>query len=443
MSLEQMIDNGVLWSREMTIASPGRQRPRRSRSASQLVAACAVAVLLTACSNTTASNDNSSRATSSSGQEITAASVDQKALAATVKKAFLTDLPVSELDPVVANAMAVASTPLNADQSRLLRTCLQKDVCDTGRGSLTVAFPNDNTNPWRSVFRAELTAQAVASPQIKRFIYNNASDVASFLANFRSLIAQRVDVIVMDSIYASAILPVVKQAKQAGITVVQVQTPITGAVADEVDSVIAPDLCQVYADGAKAVAKEVGSASTYALYTGIAGNSNAAVWQPCAQKALKDAGWTEATKGYTQWTRQGEAEAANALLASGKKVGAIVYDSTPDDFVKPYITEKRTPPVVLSDVSPYSWLRTFKEAQDAGLDPKGFISDSMVWYGRLGVTAGVMIEAGQSVTKKITPPMPVVPVDTVLGLDDPAVPADTPVPSLLTPQEIKLALSVS
>ena len=66
------------------------------------------------------------------------------------------------------------------------------------------------------------------------------------------------------------------------------------------DSVIAPNLCKVYADGAKSVAGAAGAKSSYALYTGIPGNSNAAVWQPCAEKTLKAAGWNRATEGPCQ-----------------------------------------------------------------------------------------------------------------------------------------------
>jgi hypothetical protein len=64
--------------------------------------------------------------------------------------------------------LALASTPLTAEQNTLLTTCLRKAVCETGRGSLTIAFPNDNVNTSRSTFRGELTAQAIASPRSKR-----------------------------------------------------------------------------------------------------------------------------------------------------------------------------------------------------------------------------------------------------------------------------------
>jgi ABC-type sugar transport system substrate-binding protein len=430
----------------MTTTSTGR-RPRKLgaaqlRSLLKPAALAAAAVLLAACSSTTAPSGGSAAA-GPSVEPVNAGSADQAAVAATIKKAFLTDVPTTQLDPVVVNAMAVAATPLTAEQNTLLATCLQKAVCETGRGSLTIAFPNDNVNTWRSTFRAELTAQAIASPQIKKIVYNNAADVATEIANMKSLIAQRVDIIVMDTIYASAILPTVKEAKAAGITVIEAQAPIPDELAAEVDSTIAPDLCQLYTDAAKQVAATGGSGSSYAIYTGIAGGSTAAVWQPCFRQTMKAAGWTEATEGFTQWSPQVEKQAANALLASGKKPDAIIYDASPEEFLKPYISDKSKPPVVMSDVVYQSWLTTYKDGVDAGIKPSGIVSNSQVWYGRLGVTAGVMVKAGQPVAKKIVPPGPSVSVDDVLSRNDPSLPEAAPVPTLLTPEQMKLALSVS
>jgi ABC-type sugar transport system substrate-binding protein len=418
-----------------------RKRTRKSRSTLSLTASAVCALFVAGCVDTTAASDSSL----SDGPPFVSAvdSVAPAALKATIDTAFLTDVPTDQLDPVVVNAMAVASTPLTPEQNALLEKCLNSVTCDTGRGSLTVGFPNDNVNPWRSVFRAELTAQAIASPQVKRIIYNSANDVVGEIANIKSLIAQRADIIVMNTVYASAILPAVNQAKRAGIAVVQAQTPLPVEVAAAMDSVVAPDLCTLYSQAAKQVADAVKTASTYGLYTGIAGNSNAAVWQPCWQKTLNDAGWTQAVEGFTQWTPQGTVQAANALLASGRNPGAIVYDYTPDEFVKPYIRERRTPPVVMSDVVNYSWLRTFQEAKNAQLNPQGYVSNSQVWYGRVAVTAGVMIKGGEHVAKSIAPPSPTVSVDSVLGNYDPNIPANAPFPSLLTPEQITLALSVS
>jgi ABC-type sugar transport system substrate-binding protein len=406
-----------------------------------LLTAGALAVLLTACSNTSA--PSGPVASQSAVAPVNTDSVDQAALAATIKTAWLADRPVTELDPVLKNTMAIASTPLTAEQDKLLTTCLQKNTCDTGRGSLTVAFTNDVVNPFRSVMRAEFTAQAIAMPQVKTIVYNSAPDVAASIAAIKSLTAQRVDIIVMASIYGGAVLGAVREARAAGIVVIQTDNPLPKGSEAEVDSTVASDLCRLWGEAGTKIAAAVPEKSTYALYTGIPGNSNVAVWKPCFEKSMQAAGWTRALEGFTQWTPQGTAQAANALVASGKKPGALAYDYTPEDFIEPYIKDHKTPPVVWGDTVNYAWLKTFKDAKDAGLDPKAFVADSQVWVLRAGLTAGVMKKAGQEVSSSIDSSGPVVDFSTLVDSYDPGIPADSPIRSLLTPDEIKLALTVS
>ncbi|KIC63790.1 hypothetical protein RM50_18340 [Pseudarthrobacter phenanthrenivorans] len=356
----------------------------------------------------------------------------------------MTDIPVSNLDPVVADTMAAASKPMTAEQNQLFKTCLQQSSCDTGHGSLTVALAMQSSNAWGNIFRGEATAQALAYPQVKKIIYNNGNgDVAAVLANLRSVIAQKVDIIVTDPVFGGAIASALQQAKQAGITVVTVNTPLPDDAAPLVSAQVPLALCDLYTEGAQALVKAAGSNKSYALYTGIPGNSNAAAWQPCAKKVLDGAGWTMTTEGFTQWTAQGAAQAANALLASGKQPDAVIYDYTTDDFLKPYIDERKTPPAFLSDVMNYSWLTELQQAKQAGISATSWLASSHVWFGRFGVTAGIKIKEGKQVPTQVPVHVPVVSSDSVLDTNTPDIPSSVPVSSLLTPEQMNLALAAS
>jgi hypothetical protein len=312
---------------------------------------------------------------------------------------------------------------------------------------LTIGINADSSdNPWWNVRRAEATAQAIAYPQIKRIIYTSASsDISGVLANLRSLIAQRVDIIVEDPEFGAAILPAAQQAKRAGVTFVTENSPISSAAATSaVTTQIPYDLCAMGATAGTTVARESGSApKTYALYTGIPGNSDAAEWQPCAKRALTSAGWSQVVQGYTQWTAQGNAQAAHALLASGKQVGALLYDYTDDDFLRPYIAAHKTPPAMFADTPNYSFFQVFQNAKNAGLNPVAYVSNGHVWYGRLGVTAGVMIRTGQQVPSVVKVPVPVVSLAHIMDENIPGIAANVPVPTLLTPELAQRALSAS
>ncbi|MDR7161966.1 substrate-binding domain-containing protein [Arthrobacter sp. BE255] len=426
----------------MRMASRARSGPNRNRSVLQPLAALLLAASLAGCSTTTGPSGGSGTTGAASGDDITAESVDQQALAATIKKTFLTDIPVSDLDPVVADAMAAASRSFTPEQNELFKTCLQQGSCDTGRGSLTMALAMQNANPWVSVFRGEATAQALAYPQVKRIVYNNANgDVAAVLANLRSLIAQRVDIIVTDPVFGGAIASALQQAKQAGITVVTVNSELPEDAASSVSAQVPLSLCDLYTEGAQALVRKLGNGKSYALYTGIPGNSSASAWQPCAKKVLDGAGWTQVTEGFTQWTPQGAAQAANALLASGQEPAAIIYDYTTDDFAKPYIAEGRTPPVFLSDVMNYSWLSLVQQAKQSGTNVTSWLASSHVWFGRFGVTAGIKIKQGQQIPAEVPVRVPTVATDSVLDTNRADIPSSVPVSSLLTPEQMNLALA--
>ncbi|WP_190243083.1 substrate-binding domain-containing protein [Arthrobacter globiformis] len=426
----------------MSAETPRRKRPLLKRLVPQVLTTLAVSAMLAACSTTTGSTNAPNGTASASGDDITAQSVDQKALAATIKKTFLKDIAVSDLDPVVADTMAAASKPMTAEQNELFKTCLQQSSCDTGHGSLTVAIALENSNSFASTMRGEATAQALAYPQVKKIVYNNANgDVAAVLANLRSLVAQKVDIIVTDPVFGGAVASALQQAKQAGVTVVTYNTPLPETAASSVAAQVPLALCDLYTEGAQTLVKELGKNKSYALYTGIPGNSNAAAWQPCAKKVLDGAGWTQATEGFTQWTAQGAAQAANALLASGKEPAAIIYDDTTDDFAKPFIDEHKTPPAFLSDVMTHSWLSLVQQAKKAGVNTTSWMASSHVWFPRFGVTAGIKIKEGQPVPSQVSVHVPVVTTDSVLDTNSPDIPSRIPVSSLLTPEQMNLALA--
>ncbi|OZD13066.1 hypothetical protein CH253_18560 [Rhodococcus sp. 06-156-3C] len=419
-----------------------RQTFRPGRRAAAILAMAVACGSLVACSSTTGGGASGSAADASAADgPAEAATADQ--VAATIRNAFLADVDPESLDPTVRETLKVAAVPLTPEQQELLTTCLAQTTCETGRGTLTVAFANDTTNAYRNIYRAEFTAQAIAYPSVKTIIYSNANNsVSAVNANLRSLIAQRVDAIVINSNYAASIVPALQQAQQAGIAVIEAGNPVPENVSELVTSVFEPDLCGAWADAGNQLADNVTDGGSYAMYTGIAGNPNAAVWQPCLDTAMTGRGWTQAESGLTEWTPQGTAQAASALIASGRNPAAIAYDYSPEDFVKPYIDQNITPPAVLSGGAVnYSWLNTFEEAQAANLNPRGYLVNSQVWYGRIGVTAALKSLAGEDVAAAVTVAQPVVPVDSVLPLNVEGTPASAPVGGLLTVPQMTTALA--
>ena len=376
---------------------------------------------------------------------ITPATVDPALFKMAIRRATMGDIDPAKLDPVVAQTLAIAATPLNAEQQKLWETCMTQNTCETGHGKLTVAINADFAdNPWWNIRRGEAIAQAVASPEVAKIIYVSAESgsMDEVLANLRSLVAQKVDIIVEDPVFGAAVLPALEDAKKAGVIFVAANSPLPAELADVVATQLPLDLCPMGTAAGELVSKNADPSlpKTYALFTGVEGNAHAAEWQGCVQKVMDAAGWQQVYSGFTQWTPQGEAQAAAAMVASGKDIGAMFYDSVLNDFLQPYIDAGKHLPAGFSDTHQYSTWALFKKAQDLGLKPKLFAANSHVWYSRLGVTAGVMIASGKQVPKLIMSPVPTGDFEALADLNVPDMPAQTAFATLLTPEQAKFAL---
>ena len=100
--------------------------------------------------------------------------------------------------------------------------CWKNNGCKTGTGGkLTVAYVEGfGENVFRQMSKMEFILQALTYPQVGKIIYRSAhSDLNQAIADFKSMIAQKVSAIVTYPDFGDAMLPVFQQAKKAGIPV--------------------------------------------------------------------------------------------------------------------------------------------------------------------------------------------------------------------------------
>jgi ABC-type sugar transport system substrate-binding protein len=423
-----------------TSTHPWGRRPRRYALACATAAAAALA--LGACSNTAGGGSPGATSAGSAGGSFTVPEASAQARQAAIEKGFLNkDLKYDDLNPVVQATINKVATPLTDAQWSKLQECLKGTSCETGNGGkLTVGLAWDGINPWRQTSRAETTAAAIQSPEIGKIVYSLGEDVPKLLANINSMIAQRVDIVIINTVYGAAVLPAVQAAKNANVAIIQVGSPLPEQVVSQLAGQASEDLCKPQELTADQLIKDFPKGGGYGLYTGVPGNGSAAVWQPCLTKKLDAAGWTKVIQGFTQWTEQGMAQQGNALFASGKDPDYIAYDYTLQDFSAPYLKAGKTPPVMGSDAENYSLLAQVKEAKSKGVDMKAYISTGRAWFPRVGVDYGIMLKAG----KKISPfmmPTGAASLDDLLANSDPAMPANAPIPTYFTAQQEQWILS--
>ncbi len=376
-------------------------RRRRRRTTVLLAAVAAASVTaLSACSSasTGSSGQPAAAAGATSPSTMTATPAQLKEIALKV----MNSTDPSSLPPEVQTVFAAAATPLTAAQRQLLYKCLSNAVCETGQGTKTLALIDDQVAPFYSINEAEVDSQAIQSGQIKKIIhYASNLNLPQFLADFRLAIAQRVSLIVsVFGALGNQAGPVLAEAKAAGIPVVNSAVPLQPSVGSELAVQVSSPLCGMWKSAASALTeheKALGNTHvTYALFTGPAGNSYAAAWQPCAQQYVNALGWSKVYTGYTQWTPQGNTQAVDALLASGKNPDVILYDSSPENMIDAYMAAKQKMPVIFNGGTSYiGAFKAYEAAKAAGLNPDIWGMSSQVWMTRIAVVTGLEVADGQ------------------------------------------------
>ena len=326
-------------------------------------------VLLAACGSGGDDSGGDSGGGSPGEASFTVPEASAEARQAAIVQGFLNkDLKYEDLNPVLQRTINKVATPLTDEQWSKVQECLKATSCETGSGGdLTVGLAWDGINPWRQTSRAETTAAAIQSPEVGKVVYSLGADVPKLLANINSMIAQKVDILIINTVYGAAVLPAVQAAKRANVAIIQVGSPMPDEVVSQLSGQASEDLCTPQELTADALIEQVPGGGTYGLYTGIPGNNSAATWQPCLTKKLDAAGWTKVIEGFTEWTEQGGAQQGNALYASGKNPDFVAYDYTVEDFAAPYLKAGKTPPILGSDAENYSLLTQAQQAQKDGI----------------------------------------------------------------------------
>ena len=144
------------------------------------------------------------------------------AKASTLKKTLFnaTLLPKNPTARNIALAgLGRADKKVNHD---LALKCWKNNGCSTGTGGkLTVAYIEQfGENVYRQMSKMEFILQALTYPSVGKIIYKSAhSDLNQGIADFKAAIAQQVSLIVTYPDFGDAMLPVMKEATDAGIPV--------------------------------------------------------------------------------------------------------------------------------------------------------------------------------------------------------------------------------
>lgn len=115
------------------------------------------------------------------------------------------------------------------------------DFC--GDEELTIGLADGYQNSWRQIALAELEAEAAKCPNIKEVVYVNAQgDSTKLLTDIDAMVSQGVDIIITFPDFGDAMLPTLREAEEAGTTVVIWATTTLGGEIGTDYSVVASDV---------------------------------------------------------------------------------------------------------------------------------------------------------------------------------------------------------
>ena len=205
--------------------------------------------------------------------------------------------------------------------------CWKNNTCNTGTGGkLTVAYIEQfGENVYRQMSHMEFILQALTYPQVGKIIYKSAhSDLNQGIADFKAAIAQKVSLIVTYPDFGDAMLPVMKEATDAGIPVATYAWGYVTGPGKNYLTVVGEYTCNLGKAFAAAMNKQVGSGDI-AFMGGFPGNPLSEGWQSCEKPALNSNIHVVATEP-TNWDPSKVQSVVAGILAAHPNVKGWSYE---------------------------------------------------------------------------------------------------------------------
>lgn len=415
----------------------------RFRTSAVLSASVVFAVTLAGCSS---SGSGSGSGGASADYVATPATVTDVQRDAIFQTAFLTpDVKPVSVDPAVRQGLDEIGRDYTPEQITKAEGCLNQPTCKIGDGKQTLAILDGaGSDLWRHITRGAITLQATAYPHIGTVMYLQADgDLQTMQAQLRTLVTRQVTGIVAYDDFGPAMTAAFQQAKTQGIPIATYGgTPGPDAV-NAVVTQVQSDFCNDGNNMAEAAHKMIGDTGNVAFFTGTPGNPQGAGWQACAEKWFKAnaPGIQVVNKANTSWTEGGTTTATSALISTGKKVDAVLYDYSKQtvNIVQAYTQARVKVPDQITWTSDNSLLKMWEQDQKSGTPWKLAYSSSINFEGNVALAALMNHLAGKAVPGVLNFPLPF--VDAKVGDYKSNQPANGPGPTLMPEQLLKTILA--
>src|SRR5437899_12090348 len=205
--------------------------------------------------------------------------------------------------------------------------CWKNNGCSTGtKGKLTVAYIEQfGENVYRQMSKMEFILQALTYPEVGKITYRSAhSDLNQGIADFKAAIAQHVSLIVSYPDFGDAMLPVMKEATDAGIPVATYAWGYVTGPGKNYLTVVGEDTCALGKVYAYVMNTQVKSGNI-AFLGGFPGNPLSLGWQTCERPALNPNIHVVATEP-TNWDPSKVQQVVAGILAKYPDIKGWSYE---------------------------------------------------------------------------------------------------------------------
>jgi ribose transport system substrate-binding protein len=209
----------------------------------------------------------------------------------------------------------------------LALSCWKNNGCDTGTGGkLTVAYIEQfGENTYREMSKMEFILQALTYPSVGHIIYKSAhSNFTQAIADFKAAIAQHVSLIVSYPDFGDAMIPVMKEATDAGIPVATYAWGAVTGPGTNYLTVVGEDTCALGKVYAYIMNRDVKSGNI-AFLGGFPGNPLSEGWQKCERPALNPNIHVVATEP-TNWDPSKVQQVVAGILAKYPDIKGWSYE---------------------------------------------------------------------------------------------------------------------
>jgi ribose transport system substrate-binding protein len=205
--------------------------------------------------------------------------------------------------------------------------CWKNNGCTTGtKGKLTVAYIEQfGENVYRQMSKMEFILQALTYRDVGRIIYSSAhSDFTKAFADWKAALAQGVDLIVTYPDFGDAMIPVMKQATDAGIPVATYAWGFVSDPGKNYLTVVGEDTCALGKTYAYVMNNQLKSGEI-AFLGGFPGNPLSEGWQKCEEPALRSA-IDVVAKEPTNWDPSKVQQVVAGILAKNPNIKGWSYE---------------------------------------------------------------------------------------------------------------------